>query len=346
MSKKAASGRGAAAAMAVAAAAALAACRTPASDGPGATQGWSDPARAAWYNADQGSRLMPLLWFQALEQPSATGKFLDAAYLANFRILPPWPGQTLPIGFAVDRIDDDTRLAKTSLHWRGTPAAGDKVDWVGLNCAACHTGQMSYGGKAITVDGAPSLFDFQSFIEAVDAALTQTRDAAQPGAADAGRWDRFASAVLAAPGGGGDTPDNRKRLLGELEKLIAWETATEALNKTSSRYGYGRVDAVGHIYNRILLFGGAPQPTPNPADAPVSYPHLWNITKQSQLQWDGIAQNSKINIGVTPTDFGALGRNTGEVLGVFGEVVIRKPSGPGDLAGFVSSARVNTLNEL
>ena len=315
----------------------------------GTLQGWDTAARDAWYNADQGSRMMPLPWFEALEQPdagspSAAGaarRFADPAYLANFRILPPAPGQTLPVGFAVDRIDD-SGLVKTNLHWRDGAAGPDRVDWVGLNCAACHTGQMTYGGQTVTVQGAPSLFDFQSFIEAADQALAQTRASAAPGA-DPGRWNRFAAAVL---GSGADTPAARRRVLGELDKLIAWETQTEALNHTDLRSGFGRVDAIGHIYNRVLLFGGAPQPVPNPADAPVSYPQLWNITRQTQLQWDGIVRNAKINVGAIPTDYGALGRNTGEVLGVFGEAVIKAPTGPGDLSGFVSSVDVTNLNAL
>ncbi|MBW8815145.1 MAG: hypothetical protein JF588_17130 [Caulobacterales bacterium] len=321
-------------------AAALSGCKTP-SGSPGDPQGWNSAARAAWYNGDQGSRLMPLKWMQALEQPgSAGGRFLDPAYLAGFRILSPWPGQTLPIGFAVDRMDDHA-LVRTRLHWGGSSAGDDRVDWVGLNCAACHTGQMTYGGKTLTIDGAPSLFDFQGFIEAADAALVQTWESAN--GADMARWNRFATAVLA---GGDDTPENRAQLKAALKRLIDWESATEALNHTDSRYGYGRVDAVGHIYNRTLLFGGAAQPFPNPADAPVSYPHLWNITKQTQLQWDGIASSAKIAVGATPTDFGAMGRNVGEVLGVFGEAVIKPPAHPGDLTGFVSTARVDSLNAM
>jgi mono/diheme cytochrome c family protein len=310
----------------------------------GGPQGWSEDARNAWYNTDQGSRLMPLKWFEALERPDGAtpGKLSDADYLATFRILPPRPGGTLPIGFAVDRIADDSGFPHTGLHWTGRPAKDDPVDWVGLNCAACHTARMTYGGQDLTVDGAPSLFDYQSFIEAVDKSLVETRESGEPGG-DGRRWDRFARSVL---GAGDDNPANRARLLIALGSLNDWEARTEALNHTDLRYGYGRVDAVGHIYNRILLFGGAPQPAPNPSDAPVSYPHLWNIYKQTHLQWDGIASTSKINIGATPTDFGALGRNTGEVLGVFGEVAIRPPAHPGDLTGFRSTAHVETLNQI
>lgn len=320
----------------------LASCSTTGS-GP-ATQGWTETQRQAWYNTDQGSRLMPLSWFEALEQPGAPapGKVSDPAFLSTFRILQPWGAARLPIGFAVDRIADDSAFPHTGLHWTGKPANQDPVDWVGLNCAACHTARISYGGQDMTIDGAPSLFDYQSFIEAIDKALIETRDSAAAGA-DNGRWNRFATSVL---GAGGDNADNRARLLTALNSLIDWEAKTEALNKTDLRYGYGRVDAVGHIYNRILLFGGAPQPTPNPSDAPVSYPHLWNIAKQTHLQWDGIATTSKLPVGINATDFGAVGRNTGEVLGVFGEVVIRPPAHPGDFTGFPSTARVSTLNDI
>jgi hypothetical protein len=313
-------------------------------------QGWTTAERDAWYAGDQGSRLMPAKWFSALEQPQAAsaspggqqGLLADPAYLSTFRILPPQAAGQLPIGFAIDRRPDGA-FVHTSLHWlNGKAAKDDPVDWVGLNCSACHTGTLTYGGHTLVVQGAPSLFDFQSFIEAVDLALTQTRDSSGPGA-DGGRWNRFAGKVL---GQGDDTPANRALLLAALNKLIAWETQTEALNHTDLRYGYGRVDAVGHIFNRILLFGGAPQPTPNAADAPVSYPHLWNTPLETQVQWDGVAANATIKIGATPTDYGALGRNAGEVLGVFGEAVVRPPSGPADLSGFVSSVDVGSLNAM
>ncbi len=350
--------------------AALAACYPAHKPALVTPQGWAADYRQAWYNADQGSRLMPLAWIRALEQPlagppgpaarGAQPPFMDSAYLARFGILPPDPGAKadLPIGFAVDR-SDDSAFDRTRLRWyAGQPA---KTDWVGLNCAACHTGQMTYQGRTLRIDGAPSLFDFQSFVEALDQALVQTRDSAAGGGE---RWNRFAEKVLRSD----DTPANRALLLASLNRLIDWEAQTEALNHTDLRYGFGRVDAVGHIFNRILLFGGAPQTTHNPSDAPVSYPHLWNITKETKLQWDGIAANAKIDphfnpfvkedylnqvlkflhlpVRDTPFDYGALGRNTGEVLGVFGEVMIKPRSSPTDLSGFASSVNAVNLNRM
>ncbi|WP_350334723.1 di-heme-cytochrome C peroxidase [Coralliovum pocilloporae] len=47
----------------------------------------------------------------------------------------------------------------------------------------------------------------------------------------------------------------------------------------------------------------------NEANAPVSYPFLWDIAQSDYVQWNGLASNAGI---------GPLGRNTGEVIGVFG----------------------------
>lgn len=49
----------------------------------------------------------------------------------------------------------------------------------------------------------------------------------------------------------------------------------------------------------------------NEANAPVSYPFLWDIAQADYVQWNGLAANAGI---------GPLGRNTGEVIGVFGKL--------------------------
>lgn len=347
----------------------LSGCQTKKDGGGGkavASQGWNETERGNWYNTDQGSRLIPMAWFEALEQPTdpkaaapadpkaPVRNFNDQAYLSSFGILPPWrPTDKLPIGFTENAIDD-SGLRRTNLHWSGADPKTEKVPWLGMTCAACHTARLTYKDQTYTVDGAPSLFDLQRFIVDLDAALHETQASAAPGG-DPARWDRFARAVLKE----GDNPEARQRLLAALDRLVKWEDDTEALNQTkvSGMYGAGRLDAVGHIYNRTQLFTESKNPAKNVADAPVSYPHLWNITKQSRLQWNGIAETAKVGAsGVIPTDFGALGRNTGEVMGVFGEVVIVPPkkttplpglpNGVGSLVGFQSTARVENLGRI
>jgi hypothetical protein len=46
----------------------------------------------------------------------------------------------------------------------------------------------------------------------------------------------------------------------------------------------------------------------NPPNAPVSYPFLWDITHSDYVQWNGLASNA---------GGGPIGRNAGEVIGVF-----------------------------
>jgi len=47
----------------------------------------------------------------------------------------------------------------------------------------------------------------------------------------------------------------------------------------------------------------------NKANAPVSYPFLWDIPQHDYVQWNGIVQNAGL---------GPIGRNAGEAIGVFG----------------------------
>ncbi len=311
----------------------VAGCNGQADDPPPASaQGWSEREQSAWYEATQGSRLMPYSWFTSLEQAGSDRPFLDDAHMSGFRFLPRTTsfGARLPIGFAVDNNDDE-QLSVSRLRW--FDGQGSRENWVGLNCSACHTAEISHQGQNVRVDGGPGLVDFQSFIEAVDAALTATRD--QPA-----KFDRFAGRVL----GQRDNPANRALLRTALGQLIAWQGRASALNQTDVRYGFARLDAVGHIFNKITLFTGADDPIVNQPDAPVSYPFIWDIYRQDRLQWNGIAENSRLNLGGGRfLDYGAIGRNTGEVIGVFGDVIIADSQG---ISGYRSSVMVDNLDRL
>jgi hypothetical protein len=297
-------------------------------------QGWSIKQKVAWYTRSQGSRLIPLSWFRALEQPGqapSAGRrmFLDPAYIRTFGYLPSdsGPGR-LPIGFAIDTQDDSNFSEITRLRWKS--AQSSRESWVGLNCAACHTAEMTYQGKRLRVEGGPTLADFQRFMKAYRGALVETRD-------DSGKWNRFASDVLK----GADRPSNRAMLKSELGKLIDWQLKVEAANDTPLQYGYGRLDAFGHIFNKVLLRVEASDAQPkNPSDAPVSYPFLWNIHQHDKVQWNGIAPNMRAPLSPS-LDIGALGRNVGEVIGVFADLKLRPPFLA--ITGYRSSVRVDNL---
>jgi hypothetical protein len=295
-------------------------------------QGWSNQDKRTWYTLTQGSRLVPQAWLQALEQPGPAGTppqfFLDRAHIEKFRYLPADTDGQLPIGFAVD-IQNDENLTKTKLRWKSGQSKNEP--WVGFTCSACHTTELTFQGKRIRIDGAPTLADFQNFMVALNVALAETRDDVP------GKFKRFAERVLK----GGNTPDNRASLMGTLNTLLDWQLQVEAANKTPLQYGFARLDAFGHIFNKVLLRVEGDNQRRNPSDAPVSYPFLWNIHQHDKVQWNGIAPNGP-RIG--NLDIGALGRNVGEVLGVFADLRIL-PVGPA-IIGYPSSANVTNLNRL
>jgi hypothetical protein len=290
-------------------------------------QDWSAAQKTTWYTLSQGSRLLPLSWFRALEQPDSDQPFLARSHTERFRYLvndtsEPTP---LPVGFAIDTQNDSNFSATSKLRWR--QGQSSREPWVGMNCAACHTNALSYQGKLMRIEGAPTLADFQGYLKSLNLALNQTNTTPE-------KWARFAGKVLS----GDDTPANRKALKSALDTLSKWQSQVEQANATDLQYGYARLDAFGHIFNKVMLrTGGTNQPR-NPADAPVSYPFLWNIHQHDKVQWNGIAPN--VPIGEL-LDIGALGRNVGEVIGVFADLKILPP-GPA-IGGYPNSAQVKNL---
>lgn len=301
-------------------------------------QGWTTTEQDGFYYGSQGSRLLPETWFEALEQPNNSMPFSNASYLASFGYLPSPDGKNggRPVGFAEDGQVDD-HLVATRLRWYAKQKGGERSEpWVGLNCSACHTAEVTYRGSHLRIDGGPSLTDFQSFVEALDSAMVNTKS-------DPAKWDRFAAKVLAKK----DTTENRTMLATEFDRLLSWEKQAASLNQTSLRYGMGRVDAFGHIYNKIAMFSGGAKASGNSPDAPVSFPHLWHINWQYHVQWNGIVKNDVLHETGGDFAYGAIGRNAGEVLGVFGEVVISSGSGFLDqLKGYVSSVDVANLDRM
>ena len=97
------------------------------------------------------------------------------------------------------------------------------------------------------------------------------------------------------------------------------------------RYGHGRLDAQGHILNKVTLIVGEANQLPGyAADAPASYPFLWNTPQQELVQWNGIVDP---NIAVL--------RNIGEAIGVLAVIDVAS-----DPAKYPSSVRLDNLARL
>lgn len=305
---------------------------------PNLDQGWSPTTRLNWYTATQGSRLIPAAWLRALEQPVPAGtpprkmpRFMEPAHITSFGYLPRGgaaPGEPWPVGFAID-IGPDDALQRTALRWK--LSQGEDEPWIGLNCAACHTSQITHKGATIRVDGGSAVADFKAFMTALNAALEQTRS-------DAPRWNRFVARVLKRADGQPIAKEQIDMLKSAFDKLVDWQLLEAKANTTPVQYGPSRVDAFGHIYNKValLLTGGTAKG--NAPDAPVSIPHIWRAPQYDKVQYNGIAPKATL----AGFDFGALGRNAGEVIGVFGDVVVKPNPSIGN--GFSSSVKAGNLS--
>jgi hypothetical protein len=259
-----------------------------------ADQGWSAADRNAFYLTSQGSRMMPYDWYKALrrldiDEPFGADQLQRYGYLRSDR-----PNASLPVGFVIDD--------------RSTP------NELGMTCAACHTGQLEYQKDGVTrrlrIDGAPANADFQSFLTDLTAASRATLTAPE-------RFDVFAKAVL-----GSNFSTSRAAALNK--KFGAWVAQFgEFMDKSlpaSSPWGPGRLDAFNMIFNRVAVRGLKLPQNFAIADSPVSYPFLWNASRQDHTQWTGSVANGLY--------IHALARNTGEVFGVFGEFSPIRPIRP------------------
>ena len=306
-------------------------------------QGWTDNQRWWWYTTSQGSRLLPLGWMLALQSAASPSDrpewLLSAGNLERWGYLPGsapnQDGYRLPLGFV---IDPDDRGAGADIMCDTFPESCKsglmRRKWVGLTCAACHTNDVEYGGKRVRVEGAATLADFQTFEEDVLRALESTYD-------DSAKFARFARIVLK----GRNSAVSRRQLRTQLAEHIAWQRKLETANRSRVRYGHGRLDAQGHILNKVEATIGLPLADRRiPAEAPASYPFIWNTYQQKQIQWNGIASNNNrvTNQGIE-TDMGALARNTSEVIGVFAQIETDKRKAA---QGYPSSARIQEILDL
>jgi hypothetical protein len=253
-----------------------------------AAQGWSAADRETFYTTGQGSHLIRFGWFKALQQKDSDQPFI-ADQLARYGYLrndSPKNVDDLPVGFVVEA----------------------KSGQLGMTCAACHTNQLEYqkDGKtyAMRLDGAPALADFQQFLIDLVAATRAT-------VSDTGRLDTFAKAVL----GDGYTPAKAAQVKTDFGAWVKQFGDFMDASLPASPWGPGRLDAFGMIFNRVAArdLGLEKDPHNNfrVADAPVSYPFLWNASRQDHTQWNGSVPNGLFIEGLV--------RNTGEVYGVFAE---------------------------
>jgi hypothetical protein len=247
-----------------------------------ASQGWSQAQRNFYRHASQGTVVNNLQWFMALEKAgsqtliSASGNLASLGFIKSSKS--PLNPLGLPIGFAVG------------------PANSSIKGTVGLTCAACHTGQLSYKGDKIVIDGTQSMIDSNTFGSQLQLSMIETYH-------DPDKWDRFARNVLKNKYN--DSSEKSLRLaFGNSVKNAEWELdQSETLHLTPVPGGYGRNDAIDTIGNKVFASDLQDPANFHVADANVSFPFIWGAWQFDWVQYDGSIVQPMV-------------RNAGEALGV------------------------------
>lgn len=310
-------------------------------------QNWTAEQRQWFHHANQGTWtfFIPFEWFMALEQPGLKlfgepGLISDTDYLVRLGFIPGEPGEHnkagLPVGFAVDYNVRD-------------PLTGKIFNSVGLTCAACHTGQMTYRGTSIRYDGGPAMINPNKLMEILFRSMLETQTNQR-------QFNRFAARLL----GDGNTEAARAELKKEysraftqlikhvftaiklqneqiIEEDIAQGRESETLRNIAENVkanfrqteGFGRTDALNRIGNQVFsLDAGKPENMVVP-DAPVSFPFIWSSSWFVWVQYDGSIMQPMI-------------RNAGEALGV-GAFLRLDAAHP---ENFVSSVQIRNLHRI
>ncbi len=283
-------------------------------------QNWTEAQRQTFYFTPQGTRLLPLKWFLALEQPcfSPFGceKFSDPAYLNRFGfILGPESDNnphSLPIGFAVD--DDFV----DPVDKRAEPV-------VGLTCAACHTGELYFDDYAVRVDGAPAMIDLAAFQKALGLALGFNTTFPL----SIGRYARFEQAVLGPNGTSDEKNDLKKRVEDFVDSVRRQVKVTKSNHIYDNSAGFIRTDALTRIGNQVFAVGMDKDANYVPANAPVRFPQIWDASWFAWVQYNSSIADPLI-------------RNIGEALGVR---AVAELSGQ-DAAEFENSVNIRGLREI
>ncbi len=230
---------------------------------------------------------MPYAWVMALERTDSQTPW--AQNLDRFGFLPNRVTGANPDGLPVGLVRDGNHL--------------------GLTCAACHTNQVNFRGTVYQIDGAPTNASLWEFLDDLGKAFNATAKSAT-----SDRFVRFAAKVL----GNKNTPANRAKLFADVKEFNSYFTGFIADSRPNVAWGRARTDAFGMIFNRVTSIDLKIPANSRRPDAPVSYPFLWDTSWHNKVQWNGSAPNT---LAVE-----RLARNVGEVLGVFADIQIKKPT--------------------
>lgn len=254
-------------------------------------QNWTPDDRAEFYWVSQGSALISYDIYLALED-SLSKQLLNSPQASKlYGLVMAAPNKKanpdrLPIGVTRTDIKDGP--------YKGV--------YMGIGCAACHTGEIQSKGKTIIIDGGKTnTFDIVIWMRSLAASLESTLNSPA-------QFDAMITRMKAR--GPVDVEDVRRRLKADLDNVQRYNKEGFAVPHSP---GPGRMDAINVIQNVFLSMSPQIPDNRRPVDAPVKVPFLWNSSQSAWVEWSGIASNP-------------FSRNFGEALTVFTRLDTSKTS--------------------
>jgi cytochrome c5 len=319
-------------------------------------QNWPAGESVWFYTASQGSNLLPYDFFLHLEQADNSDLFRDNKYLNGFRYLTQHVSKRNPDGLPVGIVRDTYKgrdymgfscsachtaqlnYEGTAIRIDGAPAAADMESFMHALAQALQATLQQREKQSRFISAVLETSDYESAEEvladlkrfnsiirrytAINKPISTDGHSATYGYArlDAfGRiYNRVLEHVLSA--------DQLRQAMTEVLGQQRWEqiapTVNPILDAEDQRWLLGRtLDALTASEKLVLSdeeYQALYSHLFNPASAPVSYPALWDTPQHDFVQWNGIVANAGV---------GPMGRNAGQVIGVFGNLEWQPASG-------------------
>jgi hypothetical protein len=131
-----------------------------------APQGWNQKTRDFYHFASQGTYLTQSAWFMALEVSNSETLISDPTYLASLGFMTEPKSRAnplgLPVGFAQGRNSGVNMISTANS--------------VGLTCATCHSGQITYRNKTMRFDGLGAMVNVVAFGSAFSGSSSSAHD--------------------------------------------------------------------------------------------------------------------------------------------------------------------------
>ena len=319
-------------------------------------QGWEADDSLWFYNVTQGSDLLPYDFFIALEQEGSQKLFRSPENMNGFRYLPQKPTRSnpdaLPVGMVADTYDGKKYMGFTcaachtsqvnhngvGIRIDGGPAAADMDGFMraleaSLSATSTDDAKRQRFVSAVLEAGAYRSAtevesDLKTYILRVmaynffnESRVKKDNTPVPYGYARLDAFGRIYNRVLEhvlnpealkTVVRGTLRPEETEKLLENLEPVLSAESRDHLMEQLVSLL---KSDDDEDYERRVRLLRDEVFNSPN---APVSYPFLWDIPQHDYVQWNGLGANAGV---------GPIGRNTGEVIGVFGTLAWAEKKG-------------------